>query len=74
LTVVERTMKGQSVEDIAVAKAEIFVEKDLWSDALQVLYEVEKPSTAFVEQRQSYIQNLCKPKEPIKPTTATAQF
>jgi Domain of Unknown Function (DUF928) len=74
LTVVERMMKGQSVEDIALAKAEIFAEKDLWSDALQVLYEVVNPSTDFVKQRRSYIQDLCKPAEPVKPTTATAQF
>jgi hypothetical protein len=74
LTVVERTMKGQSVEDIALAKAEIFAEKDLWSDVLQVLYEVENPSTDFGEQRRSYIQDLCKPAEAAKPTTATAQF
>jgi Domain of Unknown Function (DUF928) len=73
LTAIEQTMKGQSPEDIAAAKAELFAEKKYWSDALQVLYEVENPSTAFIEQRRSAIQQTCDLKEPVKPTTATAQ-
>ncbi|MBW4595742.1 MAG: hypothetical protein KME46_23265 [Brasilonema angustatum HA4187-MV1] len=60
-----------SQEDIAVIKADYFTnykikqENDTneapkaWSDAVQTLYDVENPSPSFVEQRQTYVANLC---------------
>jgi hypothetical protein len=57
----EQKLKESSAEDLAIAKAEFFEQRNLWSDALQVLYQVENPSADFVEQRRSYIQGLCKP-------------
>jgi hypothetical protein len=65
----EQKLKGSSGEDLAIAKAEFFEQRNLWSDALQVLYQVENPSADFVEQRRSYIQGLCKSKD-VKSTTA----
>lgn len=59
-----------SPEDIALKKAHYFLEYQIknqndnttylpWSDALQSLYEVNKPSASFVEQRDKFIVSLC---------------
>jgi hypothetical protein len=66
LRTLEQTLQQQnaSVEDIALSKANFFVDRDLWSDALQVLYEVQNPSAQFVEQRSTYVAGLCKSPTP----------
>lgn len=51
--------KGASKEEIALKKAEYFGDRELWSDAVQTLYQVENPSASFVEQRRSYVASLC---------------
>lgn len=51
--------KRASQEEIALQKADYFANREFWSDAVQTLYEVENPSASFVEQRRSYVANLC---------------
>ncbi|OKH54621.1 hypothetical protein NIES2101_07385 [Calothrix sp. HK-06] len=59
-----------SPEDIALKKAHYFLDYQIkhqnsdrtylpWSDALQSLYEVDKPSASFIEQRDKFIVSLC---------------
>lgn len=59
-----------SPEDIALKKAQYFLDYQIkhqndaktylpWSDALQSLYEVDKPSASFVEQRDKFIVSFC---------------
>jgi hypothetical protein len=50
---------GASPEAIALKKAEFFADQELWSDALQTVFEVNNPSTAFVEQQEAYVRSLC---------------
>jgi hypothetical protein len=61
-----------SPEDIALKKAHYFLDYKIkhqndnkthlaWSDALQSLYEVDKPSASFVEQRDKFVVSLCSP-------------
>lgn len=59
--------KKVSDEDIALQKANFLVnyqtDKDisdvLWSDALQALYSVNKPSQAFIKERKELVTSLC---------------
>ncbi|MCY6493860.1 hypothetical protein [Leptolyngbya sp. GGD] len=51
--------KGESTEAIALQKASYFVDRNLWSDALQALYEIENPSQSFSQQRQAYVKDIC---------------
>ncbi|GAB4539702.1 MAG: hypothetical protein Tsb0014_30350 [Pleurocapsa sp.] len=48
-----------SVEDIAIAKADYFANKKLWSDALQELYAVENPSPMLVNKTKAISSYLC---------------
>lgn len=59
-----------SPEDIALKKAHYFLDYQIkhqnddktylpWSDALQSLYEVDKPSASFIEQRDKFVVSLC---------------
>ena len=48
-----------SVEDIAIAKADYFANKKLWSDALQQLYAVENPSPILVNKTEAISSYLC---------------
>ncbi len=59
-----------SPEEIATKKAEYFLDYEVkhkkesgtfnpWSDALQSLYEVDKPSPSFIQERQELMTNLC---------------
>ena len=50
---------GSSAEEIALQKASYFADRNLWSDALQVLFAVENPSASFLEERRSYVAQLC---------------
>ncbi|MBD2213050.1 DUF928 domain-containing protein [Nostoc linckia FACHB-104] len=51
--------QGATPEEIASAKANYFVERNLWSDALQQAYVVENPSPELVKIRQEIRQKLC---------------
>jgi hypothetical protein len=51
--------KGYSAEEKALQRADFFGDRNLGSDALQVLFAVEKPSAAFVQERQAYLKKLC---------------
>ncbi|MDX2240021.1 MAG: hypothetical protein NW224_04985 [Leptolyngbyaceae cyanobacterium bins.302] len=66
LRTLEQRLQQQkaSAEDIALSKAEFFADRELWSDALQVLYEVNNPSDQFVQQRSTYVTGLCKSPTP----------
>ncbi len=44
LLAIEQQLQGESAEKIALKKANYFIAKDLWSDALQVMFSVENPS------------------------------
>jgi Domain of Unknown Function (DUF928) len=46
-------------EAIVLEKADYFAEKNLWSDAIQVLYSVDQVSASFADQRSNYIQEFC---------------
>ncbi len=54
--------KGENTEAIALAKTSYFIQKNLWSDALQQAYSVEKPSAELVKIRQEISEQLCKPR------------
>ena len=49
-----------TAEDIAIAKADYFINQKLGSDALQELYSVENPSADLAEQISNIEQQLCK--------------
>ena len=48
-----------SAEEVALQKAAYFADRNLWSDALQVLFTVENPSASFLQERRSYVAQLC---------------
>lgn len=58
---------GSSKEEVALQKAAYFADRNLWSDALQVLFAVENPSASFLAERRSYVAQLC----PALPTETT---
>ena len=60
LKALESQYQGSTAEDIASAKANYFIERNLWSDALQQAYAVDNPSPELVKIRQEIRQNLCK--------------
>jgi Domain of Unknown Function (DUF928) len=64
LQALEQALHQESGEAIALRKAEYFAEKNLWSDALQVLYTAE-PSPAIVQARQDRLNTLCPPPPPV---------
>jgi len=51
---------GATDEAIAVAQANYFSQKNLWSDALQRLYSVENPSVEVVQAQQQLMAELCR--------------
>jgi hypothetical protein len=59
---IESQLKIQqaSVEKIAKTKADYFINKNLWTDALQQMYSVSNPSQELVKVREDIAQNLCK--------------
>ncbi len=59
LKAIEQNKSNRSSEAIADAKATYLIQQQLWSDAVRVLYEVNNPSQAFIEQRQQFIDRLC---------------
>ncbi|MBW4670500.1 MAG: DUF928 domain-containing protein [Cyanomargarita calcarea GSE-NOS-MK-12-04C] len=54
--------KRENTEAIALAKTNYFIQKNLWSDALQQAYFLERPSPELVKIRQEITEQLCKPK------------
>lgn len=74
LQAIDQNLKATKAlpEEIAAKKAEYFLDYQVqhktetgtfnpWSDALQSLYEVDKPSPSFIQERQELITNLCNP-------------
>lgn len=61
LSILERELQAtnSSAEDIAIAKADYFAEKQLWSDVVQELYIVENPSSSLLEKRREMELYLC---------------
>ncbi|BAY09329.1 DUF928 domain-containing protein [Calothrix sp. NIES-2098] len=75
LQTLEQQLKANkaSSEEIALKKADYFLNYQLkhttetgtfhpWSDAFQVLYQVEKPSASFIKQRETFVTDVCKPR------------
>ncbi|MBD2492007.1 DUF928 domain-containing protein [Aulosira sp. FACHB-615] len=54
----EQKAKGANPEEIALAKANYFIQRDLWADALQQAYSVESPSKELLKIRQNIPQQL----------------
>jgi hypothetical protein len=52
---------GANTEAIALAKANYFAEKNLWSDVLQQVYSVPEPSAELTAFHEDILQKLCKP-------------
>lgn len=59
LKAIEQKSRTMPAEQLALEKAAYFVDRSLWSDALQSLYEVKNPSAEFVAKRRSMIADLC---------------
>lgn len=63
----EQKSLAANSEEIAIKKAEYFFDyaidaqnkQHLWADGLQALYEVEKPSAAFLTKREEFVTNIC---------------
>ncbi|WP_242051547.1 DUF928 domain-containing protein [Nostoc sp. FACHB-280] len=62
ITTLEKQLKaqGKDAEAIAIAKANYFAENQLWSDVLQQIYSIDKPSPELDKFRQELSENLCK--------------
>jgi hypothetical protein len=62
LTALESQLKASSktAEDIAIAKADYFLQQQLWSDALQQLYSVSNPSPDLTDKIKNIEQYLCR--------------
>ncbi|MBE9198879.1 MULTISPECIES: hypothetical protein [unclassified Nodularia (in: cyanobacteria)] len=60
---IEKQLNAMSAntEAIALAKANYFMENNLWSDVLQQIYSVPKPSAELIAFRQDIVQKLCNP-------------
>jgi len=61
LQVLENQLKAKhsSPEAIALAKAKYFAKLNLWSDVLQQVYSVQKPSAELTHMRYKIIHDLC---------------
>ncbi|MDJ0572430.1 MAG: DUF928 domain-containing protein [Pleurocapsa sp. MO_192.B19] len=55
----ELTISGANTEEITLAQANYFAERDLWSDALQKIYSIESPSADLISQIEDIKQYLC---------------
>lgn len=69
---IEQQLKAAktSPEEIAMKKADYFLNYqiqhqtedkslNLWSDALESLYQVENPSPSFIQKRQTFVSDIC---------------
>ncbi|KYC35451.1 hypothetical protein WA1_06395 [Scytonema hofmannii PCC 7110] len=52
--------KNANKEEVALERANYFVQKELWSDALQEAYSVPNPSTELSQLLQKLPDELCK--------------
>ena len=61
LTALETQLQNNSAtaEAIAIAKADYFIERQLWSDALQQIYSVANPSAELTDYIKDIEQYLC---------------
>jgi hypothetical protein len=68
LQALEQRLKASkaSSEEIVLRKAAYFLNYKVrnssfnpWSDALEALYEVAKPSQSFVDKRQAFVKSMC---------------
>lgn len=61
LKIIENQLEvnNATAEEKAIAKADYFVNQQLWSDALQQLYSVENPSPMLTNKVQDIEQYLC---------------
>lgn len=59
----QQKAKNATAENIALAKTKYFLaqQPQLWSDALQQAYSVNKPSPELTKLRENIITELCKP-------------
>ena len=55
----ELTVSGANIEEIILAKANYFAERDLWSDTLQQLYFLETASDNDISPSQEMIFYIC---------------
>ena len=55
----ELQAKGASAEEIAMQRAQYFVQQNLWSDVLQAAYSVKNPSPALTEMIEALPTKLC---------------
>ena len=55
----ELTVSGATTEEIALAKANYFAQKDLWSDALQQLSSLEELSNVAKDNNQKIVSYIC---------------
>lgn len=67
LNTLENQLKAKKAdgEAIALAKANYFVQNQLWSDALQQAYSVENPSTELAQIRQDIPDKLCNQQQTV---------
>jgi hypothetical protein len=54
----EQKATEANTEAIALAKANYFIQQELWADALQQAYSVEKPSAELLKIRQDILQQM----------------
>jgi len=65
----QKSLAANNSEEIAIQKAEYFFDyaidaqnnEHLWADGLQALYQVEKPSSSFIDKRNEFVANICTP-------------
>lgn len=53
--------KGATPEEIALQRANYFASQQLWSDVLQEVYSLKKPSPELIKIVQSIPKQICKP-------------
>lgn len=54
----EQKAQGANGEAIALTKANYFIQEELWADALQQAYSVEKPSAELLKIRKDILQQM----------------
>jgi hypothetical protein len=57
----ELDSEGASEEEVALAKAEYFLEAELPADALQAIFAVSEPSEELLATQEALIQEICIP-------------
>ncbi|MGP1387783.1 MAG: hypothetical protein ACTS2F_29865 [Thainema sp.] len=50
---------GATVDQLALAKVDYFLEQDLRTDAVQVMFSVEEPSEELMTLREEWITEIC---------------